>query len=126
SAVLQAPDLKEIAENFLRNWFPAAMLDAGEPAVEPFRSMLVATDPQGLAGSYAAVRDTDMRRTIALIPRPTLVIAGRYDTVTALSHSQVMADTIPNARLLILPAVHLPNIEYPAEYLEAVLAFLRD
>lgn len=125
-AVLQAPDMEETAETFLRNWFPAPMLDGRQPVVEQFRAMLLATDRQGLAGSYAAVRDVDMRRTISLISRPTLVIAGRYDTVTSLGHSEQIADTIPGARLLVLPAVHMSNVEYPAEFLEAVLAFLQE
>jgi 3-oxoadipate enol-lactonase len=86
--------------------------------------MLLATDRQGLAGLYAAVRDTDLRRTIVLIPRPTLVIAGRYDTVTLASHGEAIAATIPGAKLLILPAVHLSNIEYPAEFTRAVSEFL--
>lgn len=124
AAVLQAPDMSETAEVFLHNWFPARMLEAQEPVVDTFRTMLLATDRQGLAGSYAAVRDADLRRTIALIPRPTLVIAGQYDTVTAASHSELIAATVPGAQLVVLPAVHLPNIEYPDEFMRTVLGFL--
>ncbi len=124
-AVLRAPDMAETAEMFLANWFPAQMLAAATPAVEDFRAVLRATDRHGLAGLYAAVRDADFRRTIALISSPTLVIAGRYDTVTALSHSELIAATIPGAKLVVLPAVHLSNVEYPAEFMEAVLDFLR-
>jgi len=125
AAVLRAPDMLETAELFLGNWFPAQMLTAKAPAVEEFRAMLRAIDRQGLAGLYAAVRDSDLRRTIALIPRPTLVIAGQYDTVTAASHSELIAATVPGAKLVVLPAVHLSNVEYPAEFMEAVLGFLR-
>lgn len=123
--VLAAPDMQETARMFLGNWFPAAMLEAQAPQIEPFRAMLLATDRQGLAGSYAAVRDADLRRTIALIERPTLVIAGRYDTVTAASHGEVIAAVVPGAVLKVLPAVHLPNVELPREFLEVVLDFLR-
>jgi 3-oxoadipate enol-lactonase len=125
AAVQQAPDMAETAEMFLGNWFPAHMLAAKEPVVEEFRHMLLAIDRQGLAGLFAAVRDADLRRTIALISRPTLVIAGQYDTVTAASHSELIAATIPDAKLVVLPAVHLSNVEYPAEFMEAVLGFLR-
>jgi 3-oxoadipate enol-lactonase len=52
------------------------MIETGDPVVESFRAALLATRAQGLAGAYAVVRDTDMRRTAALIPNPTLVIAG--------------------------------------------------
>lgn len=124
AATLQAPDMTETAETFLANWFPASLLRAGGPVIDAFRAMLLATDKHGLAGNFAAVRDMDLRRTIALIPRPTLVIAGRDDTVTAASHSEQIAATIPEAKLLTLQAVHLSNIERPDEFREAVLGFL--
>jgi 3-oxoadipate enol-lactonase len=66
----------------------------------------------------------DMRRTVALIQSPTLVIGGKYDTVTLPGHSEQIAATVPGAKLLLLPAVHLSNIEYPVEFLKAVLDFL--
>ncbi len=121
---LQAPDMTETAQTFLANWFPASTLQAGGPVIEAFRAMLMATDPKGLAGAFAAVRDMDLRRTNALIDRPTLVIAGRDDTVTAASHGERIAATVPGAELRILPAVHLSNVERPAEFLDAVLTFL--
>ena len=123
-AVLRAPDMKETAETFLRNWFPPKWLESKAPVVDEFRSMLLATDRHGLAGAWAVVRDSDLRRTIALISRPTLVIAGRHDTVTAASHSEAIAATVPGARLVVLPAVHLSNVEYPDEFIEAVNDFL--
>ncbi|TKB72221.1 MAG: 3-oxoadipate enol-lactonase, partial [Mesorhizobium sp.] len=105
--------------------FPARMLAANEPVIEEFRAMLLAIDRQGLAGLFAAVRDADLRRTVALISTPTLVIAGRHDTVTAASHSELIASTVPGAKLVVLPAVHLSNVEYPDEFMQAVLGFLR-
>lgn len=123
--VLKADDMQEIAERFLRNWFPARMLEPMSPDVEPFHSTLLATDRQGLAGSFAAVRDFDMRRTIALITSPTLIIAGEHDSVTTASHSDSMAATIPGARLLVMPAAHMTHIECPTEFMVAVLDFLR-
>lgn len=124
AAVLQAPDMTEIAETFLASWFPAPLLRAGGPPVEAFRAMLLATDRRGLAGAYAVVRDADLRRTIALIEAPTLVIAGRDDTVTSLAHGEQIAATVPGARLLALPAVHLPNVELPGAFAAAVIDFL--
>ena len=124
SSVLSASDMSETTEMFLRNWFPAKMLTTENEAVAPFRAVLLAIDPRGLAGCYAAVRDMDMRRTVALIEAPTLVIGGLYDTVTLPEHSKHIAATIPGAKLLLLPAVHLSNVEYPAEFLKAVIDFL--
>jgi 3-oxoadipate enol-lactonase len=100
------------------------MLETQREVVQSFRSMVLATRPQGLAGCFAAVRDFDLRRTIALIPCPTLVIAGQYDTVTLASHSELITATVPGSKLVVLPAVHLSNIELPLEFMSAVLEFL--
>jgi 3-oxoadipate enol-lactonase len=124
AALQVSPDMAAVAQGFLTNWFPAHMLEANDPVVKPFRDMLLSTTPQGLAGSYAAVRDNDMRRTIALINRPTLVIAGKDDTVTLASHGEYIASTVPGARLVMLPAVHLPNVEHPDLYARTVVDFL--
>lgn len=120
----RAPDMHATAETFLRNWFPAPMLERNDPAVAPFRRTLLATPREGIIGGWAAVRDADLRRTIALIPHPTLVIAGRYDTVTSARHGEEIVATIPGARLLVLDTVHLANVEQPEAFLAGVLDFL--
>jgi len=124
ASVLQADALEDFADMFLQNWFPASMLKEKSAIVETFRAMLLSMQPQGFAGSFAAIRDADQRRTVALISSPTLVIAGKLDTVTLPSHGELIAATVPGAHLVMLPAVHLSNIQLPSEFLSAVLAFL--
>ncbi|RIX49359.1 alpha/beta fold hydrolase [Paenibacillus nanensis] len=125
ASVLEQGKLPEFADMFIKNWFPSHMLESDNPHVASFREMVLATRPQGIAGSWAAIRDMDMRRTAALISSPTLVISGQYDTVTLPEHGELIAKTVPNAKQLILPAVHLSNVEYQAEFLSAVLEFLQ-
>jgi len=122
--VLGAEDMRGTAATFLANWFPATWLEPPRPEVEPFRATLLATNRHGLAGSFAAVQDTDLRAALPDVHLPTLVIAGQFDTVTAASHGELIAQAIPGARLLTLPAVHLSNIEFPREFVGAVLDFL--
>jgi 3-oxoadipate enol-lactonase len=93
--------------------------------VEKFRAMLLATNRHGLAGSWAAVQEADMRDDLARITRPTLVIGGEHDTVTAAHYSVQMANAIPGARLLMLPAVHLSNVEFPQAFNDEVMKFLQ-
>lgn len=120
----EVPDMAAMSRMFLGNWFPSRMLENEAILIETFRNMILNTSPQGLAGSFAAVRDMDFRRTSALIELPTLVIGGSNDAVTLPSHSELLAATIPNSQLLMLTSCHLPNIELPQEYREAVIEFL--
>ncbi|RAN81792.1 3-oxoadipate enol-lactonase [Bacillus sp. SRB_336] len=124
--VLQAPDMQATAEMFLHNWFPASMLQAGGSEVESFRRTLLTIPREGVAGSWAAIRDADLRRTLRVIDRPTLVIAGAHDTVTSAGHGEEIAAAIADARLAVLPAVHLSNVERPQEFLDLVVAFLTE
>jgi len=122
--VLEAEDMQETAAMFLGNWFPASWLEPMRAEVEPFRSTLLASNRHGLAGSYAAVQETDLRSALASVRLPTLVIAGEFDTVTAVDHGELIADSIAGARWVVLPAVHLSNVEFPREFEEVVVGFL--
>ncbi|GAA0930387.1 alpha/beta fold hydrolase [Pseudonocardia zijingensis] len=122
--LLAAPDMRATAETFLGNWFPARMLQGDDEVVEGFRRTLLATRREGVAGSWAVVRDADLRRTATLIRSPTLVIAGEHDTVTSAAHGEELAGIVPGARLAVLPTVHMANVERQEEFLDAVLGFL--
>src|SRR3546814_19207356 len=115
SSVLSAPDVSQAAEMFIGNWFPPAMRHDAPDLIERFRAMVMATPAPGLAGNFAAVRDLDMRAALPRISRPTLVIAGRHDTVTLASHGELIAAKVPGASLAMLDTVHLPNVEAGAE-----------
>ncbi|MGY3589801.1 3-oxoadipate enol-lactonase [Bradyrhizobium sp. USDA 4341] len=124
-AVLAASNVDGIAEGFMRNWFPATMLAAPNEIVDEFRGMVLTTPPRGLAGCYAALRDVDLRRVVSLIAAPTLVIGGDSDTVTRANHSEAIAATIPDARLVLLPGVHILNVEQADRFNSEVANFLR-
>ncbi|MBR0895442.1 alpha/beta fold hydrolase [Bradyrhizobium tropiciagri] len=123
-AVLAAPDMNAIADGFMRNWFPATMLAAPNQVVDQFRTMVLTTPPRSLAGCFAALRDVDLRRIISLIATPTLVIGGESDTVTRASHSEAIAATIASAKLVLLPGVHILNVEQADRFNSEVLSFL--
>nr|WP_314433123.1 3-oxoadipate enol-lactonase [uncultured Brevundimonas sp.] len=93
---------------------PIAVIEAG----------LLATPPQGYAGCCAAIRDMDLRRLGGLITTPTLVIAGASDPATPLDHAEALISTIADARLTVLDAAHLSNVEQPDAFSQAVLSFL--
>jgi pimeloyl-ACP methyl ester carboxylesterase len=66
--------------------------------------------------------------SVPLLPSihcPTLVIVGEQDQATPVSDARLMADRIPNARLeIIADAGHLPNLEQPDAFNQAMQRFL--
>lgn len=123
-ALLDKRDMSAMADMFIQSWFPKSMWEQHPDVIDRFRSMIIGTSPDGLAGCFAVVRDSDLRRTNTLIDRPTMVIGGRDDTVTLASHSEQIALAIPGAQLVIMPGVHMLNVEVPSEFVHVLRSFL--
>jgi pimeloyl-ACP methyl ester carboxylesterase len=64
------------------------------------------------------------RSELAGVACPTLVMGGDRDEVT-LEHSQAVADTLPDARLAVLPGTHGLPIESPEVVNPLLVQFLR-
>lgn len=59
------------------------------------------------------------------IPQPVLVLAGRHDRTCPVEAAGVMATRIPDAELVVFEAsAHMPFVEEPDAYVEAVRGFL--
>lgn len=122
--VLGGRDMEAMADMFVGNWFPPSMIREEPEIVQAFRTMILRTPPDGLAGCFAVVRDADLRRTNSLIDVPTLVLGGIDDTVTLASHSEQIAQAITGSRLVLQPGVHMLNVERQDDFVGAVLRFL--
>jgi 3-oxoadipate enol-lactonase len=114
-----------LAEASIGRWFTPAFVEREPERIEPIRKMLLATNPVGYAGCCAAIRDMDLRPFAICNQLPTLVIAGSQDPATPLEHSAFLVDRAANARLEIVPAAHLSNVEAPEVFASLVLGFLR-
>jgi 3-oxoadipate enol-lactonase len=113
-----------LVEASLKRWFTAGFPERNPDAVAPIRQMLLACNPVGYSGCCAAIRDMDMRATASSISRPTLVIAGAEDPSTSVADAQFLVNQIPVARLVVLPAAHLSNVEQAGSFTDALLDFL--
>jgi len=116
--------MKSFSNTALQRGFLAESLAANPPWVASMRSILLATDPVGYAGCCAAIRDLDQVGLLAGIRVPTLVIGGDRDISTPWAgHGDVLANTIPGAKAVVLPAAHLSNLECPQLFSAALLDF---
>jgi 3-oxoadipate enol-lactonase len=87
-------------------------------------AMLAATPAQGYVACCEAIRDMDHRDLLGRIGAPTLIIAGRRDQATPLATTQLIHNRIADAKLTILEAAHMSNVEEPRAFADAVLGFL--
>jgi 3-oxoadipate enol-lactonase len=108
----------------LGRWFTADFMARDSATIDRVRRMLLSTPVDGYAATCEAIRDMDLRPLAPMIARPTLVISGASDASTPPSDAAWLADAIPRAEHLMLPAAHLANLEAAEEFTEAVIDFL--
>ncbi len=123
-ATVQAEGMAAIVPALIDRWFTKGFQEQAPETVARIAAMLRTTDPEGYAAACAAVRDMDQREAIRAIQVPTLVIAGRHDLATPPDHAELIAASIPGARLALIDAAHLGNVEAAEAFTAAVLDFL--
>jgi pimeloyl-ACP methyl ester carboxylesterase len=100
---------------------------AGQSGVEAtVRRLIKQQSPVAIRGAiHRMMHRPDSTALLPAIAVPTLVIAGEEDELTPPADSQRIADAIPGAKLVIIPAAgHLSNLEQPAAFNAALNAFL--
>lgn len=123
-AVALSKGMGGLTDVVIERWFTPEFRARAPEAIAPVRQMLLGTSPVGYAGCCGAIRDMDQRLTAPLIKVPTLVIGGSRDPATPPKDAEWLAATIPGAKLVMLDAAHLSNVEQPALFTRAVLSFL--
>lgn len=87
------------------------------------REIAARADGAAVACGLRALRDRpDARDVLARVTVPTAVLVGDEDVVTPPDVVRALADGIPGATFEVVPqAGHLPNLESPTAFREAVL-----
>jgi 3-oxoadipate enol-lactonase len=115
-----------IAQMIVDLWFPKPYQDRAPEQVGRVRAMLAETPAHGYAAACAAIRDMDQRETVRSIANPVLLLAGSHDQAIPPESSRYLATAIPGAKLQMLDAGHLSNVEAEAAFTAAVVSFLRN
>jgi pimeloyl-ACP methyl ester carboxylesterase len=114
------------AHELLPKLLPAAFVARCPHTAEHVLTMMRSTDPVGAAAALRGRAERpDYRATIAELTVPALVCGGSEDGFTGRADAEAMSDAIGGARLLWLEGVgHLPNLERPEEFNEALWQLL--
>jgi 3-oxoadipate enol-lactonase len=95
----------------------------GEPAdYEAYRGRYLGNDPVGFGYGFRALARTNMLHMLPLVRCPTMVIAGRHDTVRPHAGTADLAKKIPGARFELIEAGHFMPTQAP----EPLIAQLED
>jgi len=107
----------------LDNGYPAELRgDAARFAV--FRARWLGSDPASFAAIYRMLLRLDLASELTRIACPVLLIAGTLDATRPPSAVAAIADSISNARYLLLPTGHYAAIQTPEILTAAVLEFM--
>lgn len=124
AAAVRAHGLDGIAGTAASRWFTPDFIAREPDTVAAMAAALRAQNAEGYAACCEALAAADLRGAIDAIAAPTLIIAGRADPVTTEADAEAMRAAIPDARVSVLPASHISNVETPEPFSKALLAFL--
>jgi 3-oxoadipate enol-lactonase len=111
-----------LAAAVVSRWLTPAFAAAHPDLVARLEAMVAGADAEGYAACCEVVAGMDLRDDLGLIAAPTLVVSGAEDPALPPQHQRVVAEGIPDARLLtVSPAAHLANLERTLEVTGALL-----
>ena len=100
--------------------YPKTLGDAED--YEAYRGRYLGNDPVGFGFGFRALARTNMLHMLPLVRCPTMVVAGRHDTVRPHAGSADLAKKIPGARFEVVEAGHF----LPPQGPEPLVALLED
>jgi 3-oxoadipate enol-lactonase len=100
--------------------------DAPPELRRTWHTVMSSNPPTGVAAAARALAARpDATTLLPTIDCPTLVVAGEHDSLTPVATLRAIADAIPSARLEVIPgAGHVPPVEQPSAFVEALRRFL--
>lgn len=131
---MQAQDFERASEFALRIWVdgPQRTPEQVDPAVRQHAAAMnlipVTQNTFAIADMQPAnPLDPPAITRLEQVTAPTLIVKGMLDHAETLRVLDLMAAGIPDARAVeIAQGAHVPNMEQPATFNQAVLAFLAD
>lgn len=125
AALVRSEGTSAVAEAVVGRWYTEGFRAAHPGRVTAAKAMVASTPAEGYASCCEAIATMDLTVDLPRIKAPTLAIAGADDPATPPPHLRRIADTVPDGRILEVPAsAHLANDEQPAIVNRALLEFL--
>ncbi len=124
-AAVRAGGLDAITASTTQRMFSRAF--RATPGIAAWQNVMRNGSAEGYLGCAAAIAGTDFYTPTASLRLPTLAIAGSEDGITPPDLVRETADLIPGSRFaLIRGGGHLPFVERPQAYADALTTFLKE
>jgi 3-oxoadipate enol-lactonase len=125
AAAAKANGLAAITDVAMRRLF-APQFQADNPELmRERRQAFLRTDPDVFRSACEALAELDLRPQLGQVKVPVLVVVGEHDEATPPPMSHELAAGLPQARLKIIPGcAHVPQLQSPSAFLDAIADFL--
>jgi 3-oxoadipate enol-lactonase len=126
AAASKAKGLSAITDVAMRRLFAADFQDNNPDLMRDRREAFLRTDTAVFEEACEALAGLDLRPKLPQVKLPVLVLVGEHDEATPPPMSHELAAGLPDARLTVLPGcAHVPQLQSPELFLEAIAGFLR-
>ena len=116
--------MQAIVDGTMEKWFTPSYHKTKPARVAEMKKIFLANKTAGYSACCAAIGAADFRSEIKKITAETLIITGDEDAVTNVVQAEGLQKEIPNAKLKVFPARHLPSTELPIEYADTLIDFI--
>jgi 3-oxoadipate enol-lactonase len=125
-AASKAKGLAAITDVAMRRLFAPEFQAQHPDLMRDRRDAFLRTDPEVFRAACEALAVLDLRPELDKVKVPVLVLVGEHDEATPPPMSYELAAGLPQARLLVIPAcAHVPQLQSPEVFLQAIGDFLR-
>jgi 3-oxoadipate enol-lactonase len=126
AAVASTKGLSAITEVAMRRLFAPEFQQANPDLMRDRREAFLKTDPAVFRAACEALAELDLQPQLGQVTIPVLVVVGEHDEATPPPMSHELAAALPQARLKVIAGcAHVPQLQAPRAFLEAIGDFLR-
>jgi 3-oxoadipate enol-lactonase len=125
--IAEAKGMEALVESTLGRWFPEPYRSSHQNVMSRFARMIEATSVAGYVGCSHAIPKINVTDRLKEVRCPAIIIVGEQDTGTPVAMARDIHNAMPASSLVVIPSAgHLPNIDQPQPFNDALLGFLEN
>jgi 3-oxoadipate enol-lactonase len=123
AALVESGGMRSVVETSLANSYPPVVRHDAK-TFAAFKARWLGNDPESFGAINRMLAGDNIEHELEKIACPTLVTAGRHDSLRPTSIIEPMSRTIPGAQFLELNSGHFASVQTPGLVAQAIHYFL--